>query len=232
MKNLATALVEAQKEMRSVPKDAENKGFKRDGKVAKYVSLDRLIEETKPRLAEHGLVVLQPPTTTAEGHPALRTILLHESGEFIEDTVPLPIAAAGAHGFGAALTYARRYAWASILGIANDEDDDGNTAVGGEPRADKATGSGNAGNAASGSGPVPAAGRQPEPPSPSKTDAQVKAECETLTRTLIELSGKLGHKDFHATIADHQRDNDLVEHKAWLEAAVTRATTALQREAA
>jgi hypothetical protein len=214
VKNLAAALVAAQKQMPAVHKDSENQGFKRNGKPAKYVSLDKLIETTKPILAEHGLAILQPPTEV-NGFPALKTILLHESGEFLEDTMLLPTPdKPGAHGLGAALTYCRRFAWASMLGVANDEDDDGNTASarqGGEPHSvgsvpSRATGSGQAGRTVA-----------PSPPAPS-TDQAVIEENQRLTAEILEIHARMG-RDIAASSAEihkHRTRNPLVDHHEWL----------------
>jgi hypothetical protein len=127
--SLAKALVAAQKEMPAVDRDGKNPHFKSD-----FTTLDHLIAKTKPVLAKHGLAVLQLPADL-DGRPALRTVLMHESGETVEDTMPLLLTKQDPQGQGAALTYARRYAWSALLGIATEVDDDGNTASEGGPRA-------------------------------------------------------------------------------------------------
>lgn len=119
---LAGALVRAQAEMPSVPKTATNPHYR-----SKFAPLDVIIEQTRPVLAKYGLAVLQMPTTI-NGEPALRTILLHESGERIEDVMLTLPSKPDPQGQGAALTYARRYAYTSVLRLAADDDDDGNAA--------------------------------------------------------------------------------------------------------
>ncbi len=52
---------------------------------------------------------------------------MHSSGEWIEDTLAVPVGKADAQGMGSAATYGRRYALAAALGIAQ-VDDDGNAA--------------------------------------------------------------------------------------------------------
>ncbi len=59
--------------------------------------------------------------------PALRTLILHTSGENEEETMPLYLEAKTSQAHGSALTYARRYAWAAALGIASEEDTDAAT---------------------------------------------------------------------------------------------------------
>jgi hypothetical protein len=44
--------------------------------------------------------------------------------ETMEQTMPLYLADKTMQGLGAAITYARRYAWAAALGIASEEDTD------------------------------------------------------------------------------------------------------------
>ena len=122
MTGLAAALVAAQKEMPKVEPDAVNPHFK-----SKFVSLDHLIAKTRPVLNKHGLAIVQSPTHI-EGSPALATTLYHSSGESATDVMPLILAGSNMQKLGAALTYARRYAWAAALGIAGEEDDDGEQA--------------------------------------------------------------------------------------------------------
>jgi hypothetical protein len=57
----------------------------------------------------------------------VETIMLHVSGQYISETLSLPVAKHDAQGIGSACTYARRYAWAAICGLAQ-EDDDANAA--------------------------------------------------------------------------------------------------------
>jgi hypothetical protein len=58
----------------------------------------------------------------------LCTTIQHKSGERF-DAGELPLFADKTmQAFGGAITYARRYAWASALGICDEEDDDGNQA--------------------------------------------------------------------------------------------------------
>lgn len=123
MSELAAALVEAQSKMPAVSKDAENPHFRN-----KFASLDHIIELTRPVLNANGLSIHQFPSVSDLGAPTLVTVLSHVSGERLEYAAPLFLQGQDMQKYGAALTYARRYAWAAALGIANDEDDDGNTA--------------------------------------------------------------------------------------------------------
>lgn len=128
--NLAPALVAASAALKSVHKDRENSHFKN-----KYATLDAIIEQVRPVLAMHGLVVMQGaanPITTDAGTLlafAVVTRLLHTSGEWIETSAILPLAKHDPQGAGSAMTYGRRYGLSAILSLATDDDDDGESAV-------------------------------------------------------------------------------------------------------
>jgi ERF superfamily protein len=82
-------------------------------------------------LSENGLAISQLLTTDLGGAAALRTVLLHESGESLESIFPFPVYGnLDAQGWGSVITYFRRYALTALLGIATEEDDDGNSASG------------------------------------------------------------------------------------------------------
>jgi len=121
VKGLAAALVACQAELEPVKKDAKNDHFKN-----KFMSLDNLIQTTRPIFTKHGLAVTQFPTVSELGAPVLRTILLHgPTGESLEADMPLLVAGQNMQQLGASITYARRYAWAAVLGVAAEEDTDG-----------------------------------------------------------------------------------------------------------
>ena len=159
MKALAAALVEAQKEMPAVRPDARNPHFGND-----FVSLDHLIASTKPTLTKNGLAILQFPATV-EGAPGLTTTLIHAaSGESLSDTSPLILAKQDMQGLGGALTYMRRYAWASVLGISAEGDDDGNAASAPGTGASQASASTVGGAADGGAGSSTPTSGSPAPP--------------------------------------------------------------------
>ena len=122
LNELAAALVAAQAEFSAVPKTADNPFFK-----SKYADLATVVSHTQPILAKHGLAVSQFPTQI-NGEPALITYLLHASGQVLADTMKLCAAKSDPQGQGAAITYARRFAYMAVLGLVADVDDDGNTA--------------------------------------------------------------------------------------------------------
>jgi hypothetical protein len=123
-KSLNEALLAFQKSAPALQKDKLNPAFK----GSKYVSLDGLMPTILPLLNEQGIVLSQLPSHI-DGAPALTTRLTHvASGEAVETTMPLILDKDTAQGQGSAITYARRYAIVSILGLVADVDDDGNKA--------------------------------------------------------------------------------------------------------
>lgn len=128
IKNLATALLKAQGEFTGVLKDKTNPHFK-----SKYADLQAAISATEDPLRTNGLLVIQTPFgETATQSAGVTTRLIHISGEWLEGELELPAGTANridAQTFGSAITYARRYSYLGILGIA-PEDDDGNVASG------------------------------------------------------------------------------------------------------
>jgi len=121
---LAAALCEAQFALESAQKDSLNPHFR-----SRYADLASVWNAARPALHKHGLSVVQAPEPCDNGI-RLRTILLHKSGEWIDSVLTLPASRQDAQGYGSAMTYARRYALAAMVGIVADDDDDGNAASG------------------------------------------------------------------------------------------------------
>ena len=123
MAALYAALAAAQAEMPNAAMNAENPHFK-----SKFANLASIREASLPILGKHGLAVVQIIEANEEGS-VLRTRLVHADGGMIESTYPIPHPAnTGPHPMGSAITYARRYSWQAIVGLAADADDDGNAA--------------------------------------------------------------------------------------------------------
>lgn len=130
---LIEALAKAQLKFKAVVKQTDNAAFMRGGKASKYADLAEYIDATQGPLAENGLVVTQWPDVSPEAKSmSLVSFLMHSSGEWMRGKLTLP--AIGRDGFtaqscGSSITYARRYSYAAITGVAS-EDDDGNAASG------------------------------------------------------------------------------------------------------
>jgi hypothetical protein len=124
---LAEALAAAQGEMQPIPRTKENPYFK-----SKYADLAAVVQATTPILAKHGLAVAQFPGYKANAvdgaTEVLTTIVMHSSGEWVSDQMPLLMSKRDAQGLGSAVTYARRYAYGAAVGIVTDDDDDGQQA--------------------------------------------------------------------------------------------------------
>jgi len=120
----ASALVAAIGELSNVPKTASNPYFK-----SKYAPLDAIVEATRPVLAKHGLAIQQQPLFM-EGTAGVETTILHNAGHFTSTTLLLPLKDQSPQGVGSAITYSRRYALAAVLGLATEDDDDGNISTG------------------------------------------------------------------------------------------------------
>lgn len=123
---LNKALAAAQAEMRNPGLERTNGAFK----GSKYADLAAVRAAVIPVFAKHGLAVCQVPVV-GNGTAGVETHLLHCSGEERPmGTLLLPVSKPDAHGYGSAITYARRYALQSIACVVGDDDDDGNGAVG------------------------------------------------------------------------------------------------------
>lgn len=127
---LAAALSKAQSQMSNARKDSENPHFR-----SKYADLASVREACMGPLTANGLSVLQSPRLTTIGDAwiaEVETTLMHTSGQFISDTIAVPMAKSDPQGFVSAVTYLRRTALSAFSGIA-PADDDGNDAASSGP---------------------------------------------------------------------------------------------------
>lgn len=124
---VAGALAKAQAEMSNAKKDSVNPHFR-----SSYADLASVREACLSALTKHGIAVVQSPRLALVGEQTvveLETRFLHSSGQWMADTLAVPVSKVDAQGVGSAITYARRYALASFAGIA-PADDDAESAVG------------------------------------------------------------------------------------------------------
>ena len=130
---LAMALSKAQANFGAIKKTGSNPMFK-----SQYSTFDDVLAVVRQPLADNGLAFTQM-LDTVEGAHTMTTYLMHTSGQWMSATVSV-IPMAGNKGtnevqvFGSALTYMKRYALAAMLGVAGDEDDDGNGATKATPK--------------------------------------------------------------------------------------------------
>jgi hypothetical protein len=131
--SLAAALAKAQGEFAPIIKNrtVEVQPKKRDDGswpakyTFNYATLDSVLDATRSALAANGLC-----HTSMLSEGKLYVNLYHSSGEWLSSSVPAPMANQGWQSFGSAVTYLRRYLLTPLLGVASEEDDDGNAAEG------------------------------------------------------------------------------------------------------
>jgi len=126
IEELAVALAQAQGKFGAVKQTGKNPMFK-----SNYATFDDVVTAVRAPLSDAGISYLQILDSCDKG-ASLTTMLLHNSGQWIKSTVPLVVVASNrgtneVQAFGSALTYMKRYALAAMLGVASDDDNDGNT---------------------------------------------------------------------------------------------------------
>lgn len=129
---LAESLAKAQGEIKSAVKGKENPFFK-----SSYADLPAIMEACREPLSKNGIAVIQSVDfmdRSAENLPLLsfiETKLLHSSGEWLSGRYLVRPEKENPQGVGSAITYARRYALAAMIGVvAENEDDDAEGAMG------------------------------------------------------------------------------------------------------
>jgi hypothetical protein len=117
------ALAAAQAEFPEIDRTKTVTVRTRDGRsyTFSYATLDEVIRKTRPALAKNGLAVLQPWSGDK-----LYTILGHSSGAALVTILPFARRGGPLQDTGSELSYLRRYALNTVLGIAAEEDEDGN----------------------------------------------------------------------------------------------------------
>jgi hypothetical protein len=120
---ISAALVKAQGKLQPALKTAKNEAFKRNGKASSYATLHDCITTAQPVLAEFELAIVGGIC----GHEYVAR-LIHSSGEWFQNRIPLPSGVSTAQQLIAAQTYFRRASYA-LINLSADEDDDGNEAA-------------------------------------------------------------------------------------------------------
>jgi hypothetical protein len=127
MKQIATALVKAQKAYSPVIKNSTNEFFSKGNKISRYADLAACVDAVLDALNANGIALVQKSYDCADG-VMVETVFIHESGEMLEcGILHFPASKADPQGHMSALTYARRGSLMAACGIA-PEDDDGNSA--------------------------------------------------------------------------------------------------------
>ena len=127
---LAAALAKAQGELVN-PEKSLTATIKGEGGASqqtfRYAPLSSGLEIVRKTLGQHEIAIVQTTSTdSAAGMINLTTTLAHASGEWIASEWPVCALAetSAPHRLGAALTYARRYALFTLVGIAGEDDMD------------------------------------------------------------------------------------------------------------
>ena len=116
---LAAALSKAQADITGALKDSSNPFFK-----SKYADLASCWDACRKQLAANNLAVIQTIYVHWEsGQTMLATTLVHSSGEWIRSDLPVLAKDLSPQAQGSGITYARRYALAAIVGLAQMDDD-------------------------------------------------------------------------------------------------------------
>lgn len=115
--DLFAALSTAQGEIVGAPKDSKNPHLK-----AKYADLASVVSVIREPLAKNGLAYIQL-VTVSEKTVSVETMLTHKTGQFIAETLDLPLLQSTPQGVGSCITYGRRYSLMSMIGVAPEEDD-------------------------------------------------------------------------------------------------------------
>ena len=120
---LASALSKAQGEITGALKDSANPFFK-----SKYADLASCWDACRAALAKNGIAVIQIPEYEGESL-IMTTTLAHSGGQWVRGSLRCNPKDSTDQATGSSITYARRYALAAMVGIAQ-VDDDGNAASG------------------------------------------------------------------------------------------------------
>jgi hypothetical protein len=126
---IAGALAKAQSELTNPEKllvATIRSRFPREGdRTFRYASLSSGLDIVRKILGKHEIATVQTTSIDQDaGLIRLTTVLAHSSGEWVSSDWPVcPVAETAApHKMGAALTYARRYALFTLVGIAGEDD--------------------------------------------------------------------------------------------------------------
>lgn len=135
MKNIATALLKVQQSLDPIHKGKKGYGYT-------YADLPAVLNAVVDVLNQNGVVVVQSPDKTEKNAACIVTRLIHaDSGEEITSVIEVPFDADNkqkmsvAQAYGSAITYAKRYALVSMLGVATEDDDGASAGTKDKPQA-------------------------------------------------------------------------------------------------
>lgn len=119
---IAKALSTLQGEIKDAHKDKAGYNYK-------YADLSQVLEIVRPLLSKHGLAITQL-CGSADEKVSVETMLMHTSGQWISSTIEM-VAEKGkgrtmAQDVGSVISYARRYALTSLVGMTQTDNDANN----------------------------------------------------------------------------------------------------------
>ena len=123
---IAPALVQAQAKIAGAEKRSKNPGLRNE-----YADLDSVWDTIRPALQTAGLAVIQAPSIEMQDGARCAVVIteiVHSSGQWVRHScaIPVPDSNRGSNACqaaGAGISYARRYAINSLLGVAGEDTD-------------------------------------------------------------------------------------------------------------
>lgn len=122
--NKSEKITEITKALLAAQKSIDHAIKRTDGVYNKYADFAEVMSAVKSPLNDNGITIIQAIDGNAEGKAFVETMLLHTSGEFISSLTPIYCAKPNdPMAFGSGITYSKRYALQSILGLPTVDDD-------------------------------------------------------------------------------------------------------------
>jgi hypothetical protein len=207
---IAGALAKAQAELTNPEKSLTatiQSPFPRESdRTFRYASLSSGLDIVRKALGKHEIATVQTTAIDEAGLIRLTTVLAHSSGEWVSSDWPVcPVSETAApHRMGAALTYARRYALFTLVGIAGEDDLDAPD-LGADPKAGADQPTGPDGQKPNGhahaDGPAPAGAQRRTPPARPARPVLADDQSAALRDRLVAELGALQSADGAASWA-------------------------------
>ncbi|WP_415717041.1 ERF family protein [Maridesulfovibrio sp.] len=117
---LAEAMLKVQQALKPAIKDGQNNFTN-----SKYASLQSVMNSCREALLSNGIWLTQLPIQVENGNLGLVSKIVHaESGQWLSSLLVMPLPKSDPQGYGSAMTYARRYGLAALIGVVTEHDDD------------------------------------------------------------------------------------------------------------
>ena len=130
--NIAAAMAKVQAVLKSPKRNRKVtvRGTSKSGKAFnydfEYATFDTILDAVRKPMSDNGLAFIQRVIT--QPRLSVETLLMHESGEWIRGMMPAQLdeTKSGSQAVGSAVSYAKRYGFCALIGVAADMDDDAN----------------------------------------------------------------------------------------------------------